>query len=216
MKNMKTKEIFALAIQNHQKNNLEVAEKLYKEILNIDPNHFKSIFYEVLQPNTSVAFSPDGIHWTKYAGNPVRKDPTDLHNLLGWDDRYGKYVAYIRPDLSRTDNIRTVGRSVSEDFINWTESEIVLPASVRTIPSCPHPPASSNVPKVVPKVTPKWSPKWVPQIAENEPKPFVFLVFSLIWPPQRGAILGSLLVPFSGTPFPQGRHFSTPSLHFTI
>jgi len=100
---------------------------IIKDPLDEDPDRrFKSIFYEVLQPNTSVAFSPDGIHWTKYAGNPVRKDPTDLHNLLGWDDRYGKYVAYIRPDLSRTDNIRTVGRSVSEDFINWTESEIVL------------------------------------------------------------------------------------------
>ena len=33
-KNIATKETFALAVQNHQKNNLEVAEKLYKEILN--------------------------------------------------------------------------------------------------------------------------------------------------------------------------------------
>ena len=87
---------------------------------------YKSIFYEVLQPNTSVAFSADGIHWTKFEGNPVRKDPTDLHNLLGWDESYEKYVAYIRPDLSRTNNIRSVGRSVSDDFINWSEPDIVL------------------------------------------------------------------------------------------
>ena len=86
---------------------------------------YKSIFYEVLQPNTSVAFSADGIHWTKYEGNPVKKDPTDLHNLLGWDASYNKYVAYIRPDLSRTNNIRSVGRSVSDDFINWSEPDIV-------------------------------------------------------------------------------------------
>ena len=39
MKNMKTKEIFALAIQNHQKNNLQIAENLYKETLKINPNH---------------------------------------------------------------------------------------------------------------------------------------------------------------------------------
>jgi len=38
-------EIFALALQNHQKNNLKVAEKLYNEILNITPNHFESLFY---------------------------------------------------------------------------------------------------------------------------------------------------------------------------
>ena len=31
--NLTTKEIFALAVQNHQKNNLKVAENLYNEIL---------------------------------------------------------------------------------------------------------------------------------------------------------------------------------------
>ena len=35
---------FALAYQNHQKNNLEIAENLYNEILKINPNHFESIF----------------------------------------------------------------------------------------------------------------------------------------------------------------------------
>ncbi len=43
MKNLTTDETFALAVQNHQKNNLQVAEKLYKKVLNIDPDHFKSI-----------------------------------------------------------------------------------------------------------------------------------------------------------------------------
>ena len=42
---MKTKEIFALAIQNHLKNNLQIAENLYKEVLKSNPNHFGSIFY---------------------------------------------------------------------------------------------------------------------------------------------------------------------------
>ena len=44
MKNMKTKEIFALAIQNHQKNNLKAAENLYNKILEIDSNHIETIF----------------------------------------------------------------------------------------------------------------------------------------------------------------------------
>ena len=38
-KNITTKETFALAVQNHQKNNLKVAENLYKKILKIDPDH---------------------------------------------------------------------------------------------------------------------------------------------------------------------------------
>ena len=100
---------------------------LIKDPRDSDPDRlYKAIFYEVLQPHTSVAFSPDGINWTKYEGNPVKKEPTDLHNLLGWDERCGKYVAYIRPDVSRTGNVRTVGRSVSDDFFDWTVPEIVL------------------------------------------------------------------------------------------
>ena len=44
-KNLTIKETFALAVQNHQKNNLKVAENLYKKILRTNPNHFGSIFY---------------------------------------------------------------------------------------------------------------------------------------------------------------------------
>jgi hypothetical protein len=38
-KNLFIKKTFALAIQNHQKNNLQIAEKLYKKILKLKPNH---------------------------------------------------------------------------------------------------------------------------------------------------------------------------------
>ena len=44
-KNLTTKETFVSALQNHQKNNLQVAENLYKKILKINSNHFESIFY---------------------------------------------------------------------------------------------------------------------------------------------------------------------------
>ena len=43
-KNLTTKETFDLAVQNHQKNNLQVAEKLYKETLKTNPNHIETIF----------------------------------------------------------------------------------------------------------------------------------------------------------------------------
>jgi hypothetical protein len=42
--NITTKKTFAIAFQNHQKNNLKIAENLYKEIIKINPNHFKSNF----------------------------------------------------------------------------------------------------------------------------------------------------------------------------
>ena len=38
-------ETFALAVQNHKKNNLQIAENLYKEALKINPNHFEAIHY---------------------------------------------------------------------------------------------------------------------------------------------------------------------------
>ena len=43
--NLKIKETFVSALQNHQKNNFKVAESLYKEILKTKPNHFESVFY---------------------------------------------------------------------------------------------------------------------------------------------------------------------------
>ena len=41
---LKIKEIFDSASQNHKKNNFEVAENLYKKVLKINPDHFGSIF----------------------------------------------------------------------------------------------------------------------------------------------------------------------------
>ena len=38
-------ETFALAVQNHKKNNLQVAENLYNKTLKKNPNHFEAIYY---------------------------------------------------------------------------------------------------------------------------------------------------------------------------
>ena len=43
-KNLTLEEIFALAVQNHRKNNLQVAKKLYKKVLNINSNDLQSNF----------------------------------------------------------------------------------------------------------------------------------------------------------------------------
>ena len=43
-KNLSIEETFALAVQNHRKNNFQVAKKLYKKILNINPNDPQSNF----------------------------------------------------------------------------------------------------------------------------------------------------------------------------
>ncbi len=42
-KNLTPKQIFDLAVQSHQKNNLQVAENLYKEVLKTNPDHIETI-----------------------------------------------------------------------------------------------------------------------------------------------------------------------------
>ena len=79
-----------------------------------------------------IAFSPDGMHWTPHPDNPVLMGTGDTESLYGWDDRYSKYVAYIRsgrhfrpeerPNIPR----RVIGRSESDDCINWTEPVTVV------------------------------------------------------------------------------------------
>ena len=44
-KKLTTEETFTLAIKNHKKNNLQIAENLYKEALKTNPDHFESVYY---------------------------------------------------------------------------------------------------------------------------------------------------------------------------
>ena len=86
----------------------------------------------------AVAFSPDGINWTPYAGNPVVRHGRNLADgspILGWDPRIRKYVGYFRPghplgpEIYGTGDhrhIRAYGYAVSDDFVHWTPTELML------------------------------------------------------------------------------------------
>ncbi len=41
-KNLIINETFASAVENHKKGNFQIAEKLYRKILNVEPIHLKS------------------------------------------------------------------------------------------------------------------------------------------------------------------------------
>ena len=43
-KNLTTKEIFSLTLENHQKNNIKVGENLYNKILKINLYHIETVF----------------------------------------------------------------------------------------------------------------------------------------------------------------------------
>jgi hypothetical protein len=68
-----------------------------------------------------VAFSPDGIHWTNYEGNPVIKKYSDTNQVVLHDPRLKRYVAFGRFGFGRR-----LARTESEDFVHWTEPKLVL------------------------------------------------------------------------------------------
>ena len=62
-KNLTTEETFALAVQNQQKNNFQVAENLYKEILKTNPNHVDAhanlgMVFRKFASNVALKFEP--------------------------------------------------------------------------------------------------------------------------------------------------------------
>ena len=73
-------------------------------------------------PGMFVAYSPDGIHWT-CSKRPFSDMLSDTAQSAFWDERIGKYVAYVR---ARTKNDRSVARMVSDDFETWSEPKVVL------------------------------------------------------------------------------------------
>ena len=122
-------------------NNIVISNAAFANVIedtrDPDPNRrYKSLFFEDqdwealgsphIDQGVSVAYSPDGLHWTKHPDNPVITRSSDSHTLLGWDDLHGCYVAYARPTMREGNITRRIGRCVSDDFVNWSDPEDVL------------------------------------------------------------------------------------------
>jgi hypothetical protein len=119
--------------QGSKENNLLPADtrmeyflgSVYKDPRETNPaRRYKAVGYWKDRGNVGVGvtFSPDGLRWTSFAGNPVVRDTSDVHTLLGWDERIGRYVGYFRPRAK----IRVIGYSTSFDFERWTPIEQAL------------------------------------------------------------------------------------------
>lgn len=115
----------------------------------LDPNRRYKLFYctQTWTPETGVkhdsdcrvAFSPDGIHWTRYSGNPVNYVMSDTRHSVFKDPYTGKYVIPMRMRISpqgelfyrhgdkiTADSVRCCGRIESDDFIHWSEPEQII------------------------------------------------------------------------------------------
>ncbi|MCK4294955.1 MAG: HEAT repeat domain-containing protein [Planctomycetes bacterium] len=73
----------------------------------------------------SVSFSPYGLHWSQPIECPEIDADGDSHNNAFWAPGLGKYVGITRENYGDPD-VRTVTRTESTDFVNWTKAKIVL------------------------------------------------------------------------------------------
>lgn len=119
-----------------------------------DPDRrYKAAFWE--HNGTSVAFSPDGIHWRKHEGNPViqgshgdyiqppfQGDPIIKSGRQGpplstsdvidpqWDPARRSYMIYSKTWLDGPDGTmhwkRAVVRTDSDNFVHWTRPTLVV------------------------------------------------------------------------------------------
>ena len=76
-----------------------------------------------------VAFSADGIHWENYEQNPVIPQGSDSGQCVLFDKKLGKYILFSRVNVGRR-----ISRAVSDDFINWSNAELVFAADEKDPP----------------------------------------------------------------------------------
>jgi len=72
----------------------------------------------------SVAFSPDGLHWSRPIACPAMAARGDTHNNAFWAPELNRYVGITRLWKGQ----RIVGRTESRDFVKWTKAVEVLRA----------------------------------------------------------------------------------------
>ncbi len=134
----------------------EVAGGVFKDPVAKDSSRLYKMIYHIHGSpgldssgnGIGVAFSPDGIHWTRAVDKPVI--PTaDSPNPVLWDSRLGKYVAhtrvnpvYYRPDWETRRALRDelrpgpegsflrreVLQSESDDFLKWEPRGVIMAA----------------------------------------------------------------------------------------
>jgi len=106
---------------------------VFKDLRDPDPSRrYKLITGGVPHGVVLVAFSPDGIHWSKrqevVRGENQAELKADTHNNAFWAPDLKKYIGITRafPRIPEVGQVRTVLRMESDDFIHWTKPVQVL------------------------------------------------------------------------------------------
>ncbi len=118
---------------------------VFKDPVESNPDRRYKMLYHIVQNGQygvlCEAFSPDGIHWTPWEGNPIGR--SDAQNTVYWDHKNQKYIAYPRcrekpNNLYLYENsplrVRAVGQIESTDFEHWSDKVPVVKADERDGP----------------------------------------------------------------------------------
>ncbi len=127
-----------IVLQNYGHHDL-YSPSVIKDSSESDPNkRYKMIWWDFplgdegyQDDGMCVAFSPDGIYWEKYPGNPVlhaNKTEQSISDVMSvmQDKNTGKFVAYTKGWASPWPSHRQIVRTESSDFIHWSEPEVVI------------------------------------------------------------------------------------------
>ena len=101
---------------------------VFKDLHEKDPKRRYKMFFKGRR--ISVAFSPDGIRWSKAIQCPEINVAGDTHNNAFWAPTLGKYVGITRTWGSGR---RQVARTTSADFLKWTPAKVVLQGDDRNL-----------------------------------------------------------------------------------
>lgn len=70
--------------------------------------------------------SPDGRHWKKIRPEPIITDADfDSQNIVFWSESENCYVGYVRQYVGTPRETRSISRTTSPDFINWTKPQLM-------------------------------------------------------------------------------------------
>ena len=94
---------------------------VFKDERETDPARRYKMFY-CGEPQMTVTFSPDGLHWSQSVPIP-EVEAHGTHPNAFWAETLGKYVGITRQHAG---GVRLVTRTESSDFVQWTPDECVL------------------------------------------------------------------------------------------
>ena len=97
---------------------------ILKDSREADPQRRYKMF--MAEKCVSVAFSPDGLHWSEPVPCPQIEARADTHNNAFWAPELRKYVGITRNWAGQ----RIVARTESDDFLHWTRATEVLRGTV--------------------------------------------------------------------------------------